>query len=154
MYRHPKGNGVKTEQKTKPTEVDVGAFLAAVTPEWKRADAENLCRLLEQWSGEKPVMWGPTIVGFDSYHYRYASGHEGDACRVGFSPRAAALTLYTISGYANESIAVAEEALLARLGKFTRSKACLYVKRLSDIDLGVLEELVRLNLAALKAKYG
>lgn len=145
---------MKTEQKTKPTEVDVDAFLAAVTPEWKRADAATLRRLLTEWTGEAAKMWGPTIVGFGSYHYRYASGHEGDACRVGFSPRASALTLYTTSGYADDSIVAAEEALLARLGKYTRSKACLYVKRLGDIDLGVLEELVRLNLASLKARYG
>lgn len=143
----------KSTSKTRPTEVSVADFLAAVTPEGRRSDADSLCRLLSEWTGEAPAMWGPTIVGFGSYHYRYATGNEGDACRVGFSPRAAAISIYLTGTYLDES-AEAAEALFARLGKFTRGKACLYVKKLADIDLKVLEELVRLNLAALRKHYG
>ena len=143
----------KSTTKTKPTEVEVDAYLAAVTPEAKRADAEALCRLLGAWSGETPKMWGPSMIGFGSYHYRYATGTEGDSFRVGFSPRASAFSIYLMGTYF-ESSAPAAEALFARLGKFTRGKACLYVKKLADIDLAVLEELVRLNLEALRSEYG
>lgn len=143
----------KSTNKTRPTDVDVAAYLAAVTPAAKRADAEALCRLFAAWTGEEPKMWGPSMIGFGSYHYRYATGTEGDSFRVGFSPRAAAFSLYLMGTYLEQSTAPVA-ALFARLGKYTQGKACLYVKRLADIDLAVLEELVRLNLEALKAKYG
>ena len=143
----------KSTSKTKPTEVDVAAYLAAVTPETRRADAETLCRLLGSWSGEAPTMWGPSMIGFGKVHYRYATGTEGDTFRVGFSPRAAALSIYLMGTYFEHSAAPAE-ALFARLGKFTRGKACLYVKKLADIDVAVLEALVRLNLEALETEYG
>ena len=143
----------KSTNKTRPTEADVTAYLAAVKPEAKQADAEALCRLLELWSGETPRMWGPSMIGFGTYHYRYATGTEGDSFRVGFAPRAAAFSIYLMGTYFEHSTAAAE-ALFARLGKFTRGKACLYVKKLADIDLAVLEELVRLNLRALKVEYG
>jgi hypothetical protein len=143
----------KSTSKTRPTDADVSAFIAAVAPASKRADAETLCRLFEHWSGEAPVMWGPTMVGFGSYHYRYASGTEGDSFPVGFSPRAAAFSLY-LMGVSLEPHAAKAEALLSRLGTFSRGKACLYVKRLSDIDLMVLEELVRLSLSALAQNDG
>ena len=143
----------KSTSKTRPTDMDVAAFLQAVTPEGRRTDAEALCRLLGEWTGEAPAMWGATIVGFGRYHYRYATGNEGDACRVGFSPRAAALSIYLMGTNEGESAAAAE-ALYARLGKFTRGKACLYVKKLADIDLQVLKQLVDLSLGAIAAKYG
>lgn len=143
----------KSTSKTKPTEVDVAAYLAAIAPEAKRADAETLCRLLGLWSGETPRMWGPSMIGFGAYHYRYATGTEGDSFRVGFAPRAGAFSIYLMGTYFEHS-APAAEALFARLGKFSRGKACLYVKKLADIDLTVLEELVRLNLKALEAEYG
>ena len=140
----------KSTSKTAATEAEVAAFLTAVTPEAKRTDAQALCRLLESWTGETPKMWGPSMIGFGSYHYRYASGTEGDSFRVGFSPRATAFSIYLMCTPKDPA---AEEALFARLGKFTRGKACLYVKKLTDIDLGVLEALVRENLAALKAQH-
>lgn len=143
----------KSTSKTQPTEVDVAAYLAAVTPAAKRADAEALCRLFGAWSGETPKMWGPSMIGFGSYHYRYATGTEGDSFRVGFAPRAAAFSIYLMGTYLEQSTAPVE-ALFARLGKYTQGKACLYVKQLDDIDLGVLEELVKLSLKALEAKYG
>jgi hypothetical protein len=124
------------ETKTKPTKVGVDDFLAAVEKPARRADGAILREMMERATGEPATMWGPTIVGFGSYHYRYASGHEGDACRVGFSPRSANLVLY-VGGFPEY------EAMLARLGKHKSSKACLYLNKLADVDLVLLEEIVR-----------
>lgn len=125
------------EPKTVPTERGVAEFLAAVPDDARRADAEALSRLLAEVPGEAPVMWGNSIVGFGSLHYRYESGREGDMPRVGFSPRKQNLTLYVAGGFDPH------QALLARLGKHTTGKGCLYLKRLSDADPEVLRELVR-----------
>jgi hypothetical protein len=122
--------------KTKPTRVDVDAFLDAIDDPGKRDDARTICAMMARVSGEPATMWGPTIVGFGSYHYRYASGHEGTMCRMGFSPRAANLTLYVLPGSPRE------DELLAGLGKHKRSKGCLYIKRLADVNEAVLELLV------------
>jgi Domain of unknown function (DU1801) len=103
--------------------------------------------MLARVSGEPAVMWGPAIVGFGRYRYRYESGREGEACRVGFSPRKAAFTFYLTTGFAMRP------DLLDRLGKHTTGKGCLYVKALTDIDQGVLEELVRASLADMTARY-
>ena len=129
------------EIKTKPTNAAVDAFIAAVDKPVRRADAAALREMMERVTGEPATMWGPSIIGFGSYHYRYASGHEGDACRVGFSPRAANLVLY-VGGFEEY------ESLLGRLGKHKTSKACLYVNKLADVDTGVLEEIVRRSDAA------
>ena len=129
------------ELKTRPTDVSVDAFLDAVAHPVRRADGYALRTLMERVTGEPAVMWGPSIVGFGEYHYRYASGHEGDMPRVGFSPRSANLVLY-VGGFSEY------EALLARLGKHKRSKACLYLGKLGDIDIGVLEEIVSRTYAA------
>ena len=128
------------EIKTAPTQVSVDAFLDAVEHPVRRADGKIVREMMERASGEPAVMWGPSIVGFGRYHYRYASGHEGDMCRIGFSPRAANLALYldAFPGY---------EALLDTLGKHKRSKACLYLNKLADVDLGVLEEILRRTYA-------
>ena len=124
------------ETKTRPTEVSVDAFLDGVAHPVRRADGKAVRVMMERVTGEPAVMWGPSIVGFGSYHYRYASGHEGDMCRVGFSPRSANLVLY-VGGFPDY------EALLAKLGKHKRSKACLYVNKLADVDPAVLEEISR-----------
>ncbi len=124
------------ETKTKPTQVSVDDFIAAVEKPVRRADAQVLRQLMERATGERATMWGPSIIGFGSYHYRYASGHEGDAPRVGFSPRSANLVLY-VGGFAEY------EALLAKLGQHKTSKVCLYLSKLADVDLGVLEKIVR-----------
>jgi len=124
------------EAKTKPTAVGVEDFLAGVGPPARREDAQALCALIARLSGEPAVMWGPSIVGFGSRHFRYDSGREGDILRIGFSPRKAALVLYVLG---EEDMG---SALLSQLGKYTTGKACLYVKRLADIDLGVLEALI------------
>ena len=129
------------EIKTKRTAVSVDDFLAAVEKPVRRADAQVLREVMERATGEPASMWGPTIVGFGSYHYRYESGHEGDMCRVGFAPRSANLVLY-VGGFDEYP------ALLGRLGKHKTSKACLYINKLADVDLSVLEEIVRRSFAA------
>lgn len=132
--------------KTQPTQADVEAFLAAVQPASRQADARAICDLMAKVSGYRPTMWGASIVGFGQHHYRYDSGREGDAPLVGFSPRKAALTLYV--GASRQ-----DPALMARLGKFTTGKGCLYLKRLSDVDLGALEAVVADSLARTMAAY-
>jgi Domain of unknown function (DU1801) len=129
------------EMKTKPTKLSAKQFIAKVADPARRADADSLMRIFERATGDAPVMWGSSIVGFGQYHYKYASGREGDMCVAGFSPRSAAFALYVLSG------AKGEAALLARLGKHTTGKGCLYVKRLRDVDEQVLETLVRTSAA-------
>lgn len=124
------------ELKTKATAVSVDAFLEAVDKPVRRDDGKAVRALMERVSGARATMWGPTIIGFGSYHYKYESGHEGDMCRIGFSPRAANLVLY-VGGYPG----YAED--LARLGKHKTSKACLYVNKLADVDMAVLEQIVQ-----------
>ena len=129
------------ETKTKPTDRNVDAFLDGVEHPLRRSDGKALRTMMERITGEPAVMWGPSIIGFGRYHYRYASGHEGDMCRLGFSPRSANLVLY-VGGFPEY------EAMLAKLGKHKRSKACLYVNKLADVDVAVLEEITRLSFAA------
>src|SRR6266571_5489291 len=108
------------ENKTKPTKVSVAAFIDAITDPSRRSDAKALVKLMQSATGEKPKMWGPSIIGFGSHHYKYESGREGDAPLAGFSPRKAATVLYGLTGF-NDS-----ESLLGRLGKHTTGKGCLY----------------------------
>ncbi|HEX8257571.1 MAG TPA: DUF1801 domain-containing protein [Allosphingosinicella sp.] len=129
------------EIKTKPTQANVDEFMAAVAKPGRRADAEVLRDMMERVTGEPATIWGPTIVGFGTCHYRHDSGREGDMCRVGFSPRSANLVLY-VGGFPEY------EALLGKLGKHKRSQACLYVNKLADVDMPVLEEIVRRSFNA------
>ncbi|HEX6684784.1 MAG TPA: DUF1801 domain-containing protein [Candidatus Limnocylindrales bacterium] len=126
-----------SEPKTVPNKESVEKFLASVADERRRTEAEELCQLMTKATGTEPVMWGPSIVGFGSYHYRYATGREGDAPAVGFSPRKAALTVYLAEGFE------AYAALLAKLGPHTTGKGCLYLKRLSDVDKPTLTKIVK-----------
>jgi hypothetical protein len=119
------------ENKTKATTASVDAFLDAIPDPQRRADAGALRALMERVSGEPAAMWGPSIVGFGSHHYKYESGREGDICRIGFSPRAKELVLY--GGF----LRLPER--LARLGKYRAGKGCLYIKRLADVDVAELE---------------
>jgi hypothetical protein len=130
--------------KTKPTEVSVAAFIESVDLAGKREDAWVLDALFRKVTGQQPVMWGPTIVGYGQYHYRYDSGHEGDMCRVGFSPRKAKHSLYLLNCGADMDEAEFA-ALRERMGKYSRGKGCLYVNKLADIDLSVLEEMIALS---------
>lgn len=135
------------ENKTKPTKVSVAAFIGAIADETKRADARALVKLMQAASGEKPKMWGPSIIGFGSCHYVYESGREGDMPLVGFSPRKAATVLYVWRGFPGAV------ALFARLGRHRTGVACLYLKKLADVDRKVLKEIVVRSVAATRAKY-
>ncbi|MBK8166445.1 MAG: DUF1801 domain-containing protein [bacterium] len=137
----------KYEAKTKPTQVSPASYLAAITDPQRRQDCQALVELMSAITGKPPVMWGPSIVGFDAYHYKYDSGHEGDCCLLGFASRKADLTIYLMSGFEGAG------ELLAKLGRHRTSKACLYVKRLSDLDLGVLETLLRRSAAEIRKRY-
>lgn len=130
------------ERKTRPTGASVDDFLAAA-PANRRDDARTLVRIMEEVTGEPPVMWGPSIVGFGAYRYTYESGRTGDWPVVGFSPRKASLVLYVGRGFDGV------DDLLARLGRHEVSKGCLYVKRLSDLDAGVLRELITRGVASM-----
>lgn len=122
--------------KTKPEPKSVATFLAELDAPNRVIEGEALIDLFARVTGQPPVMWGPSIIGFGSYHYRYESGHEGNAPRVAFSPRKAKLVCYL------KLESVGAGPLLARLGKHSTGKGCLYINKLSDVDLGVLEELV------------
>ena len=124
------------ELKTRPTDASVTAFLDAVPDEQRRRDCYTVLEIMQQVTGAQPVMWGDSIVGFGTYYQKYANGKELDWPLTGFSPRKQSLTIYIMSGFTDY------EGLTQKLGKHTTSKACLYVKRLSEIDLDVLRELI------------
>ena len=134
------------EQKTKPTNQSVTDFLNKIPEPERRADCFEVARIMEEITGEKPTMWGPSIVGFGSYRYKYASGREGDWPMTSFSPRKKDLTLYIMMGFEKHA------DLMEKLGKHSHSKSCLYIKRLSDIHIPTLKKLIKIGLKDLK-KY-
>ncbi len=135
------------KNKTTQTEQSVDEFVHAVDDLQKRADSVALIKLMREVSGHDPKIWGPSIIGFGRYHYRYASGHEGEAPLLGFSPRKAAISLYVFTG-SEEHL-----PLLDKLGKFKMGKACIYIKRLSDIDTAVLTRLMKETIRFLRSTY-
>ena len=135
------------EAKTKPTRASVTVYLNDITDVDRRKDCKELAKLMSRVTGCKPQMWGTGIVGFDRYHYRYASGHEGEACVVGFSSRKGDISVYVYAGFEGA------EDLLASLGKHKMGKACLYLKRFSDVDPIVLEQLLTRAVAETKRRY-
>lgn len=141
----------KAELKTTATPASVADFLAAVPDARRREEAMAVDALHRRVTGHEPKMWGPSIVGYGSYDYRYDSGREGTMCRAGFSPRKAALTVYLMGTYCDRQ-AEADD-LFARLGKHSTGKSCLYIKKLADVDLDVLERLVLLSWQSMNAKY-
>jgi hypothetical protein len=132
---------VASDPKMVPTSADVNAFLEAVPDENRRADAHALVELIRSVTGEPPVMWGPSIVGFGSYHYRYESGRTGDAPLAAFSPRKANLVVYLVGGFEDRY-----PKLLEQLGPHKTGKSCLYVKRLGDVDFDVLRQLIERSM--------
>ncbi len=134
------------ENKTRQTTASVAAFIGALPDPDRRADAKALVRLMGKASGEKPKMWGSSIVGFGSYHYVYESGREGDMPLVGFSPRKAATVLYNVAG-------ASRGTLLAALGKHSTGKGCLYIKKLADVELATLNTIVENAVAAMRRKH-
>lgn len=137
-----------TENKTQPTASSVPAFLDAIEDEGRRADCQALVAMMGRITGKPAVRWGAAIVGFDTYRYRYASGREGDWLVTGFSPRKGDISIYLIAAGPEQP------ELLARLGRHRMGKSCLYVRRLSEVDLGVLEQLVAGSVAEVKRIYG
>ncbi|MEO9893259.1 DUF1801 domain-containing protein [Aurantibacter sp.] len=136
------------KNKTTQTEVDVIDFINAyVDNDQKKAESFKLIELMKEWSRFEPKMWGPTIIGFGSYHYKYKSGHEGDAPLLAFSPRKAQFSLYIYSKTEQS------DALLKDFGKFKMGKACIYIKKLADIDLSILEKLCTTTIAYLNEHH-
>lgn len=136
------------ELKTQRNQASVGAFVDAIEDPARRADCRELVRLMGEITGDQPAMWGSSIVGFGTYHYRYGSGREGDWFVTGFSPRKNDLTLYIMGGFEPHG------ELMAKLGKHKCGKSCLYVKGLEAIDRGVLEQLIRASIAHVRSVYG
>jgi hypothetical protein len=137
----------KYELKTKKNSASVTGLINAIPEARKRADAKKVLAIMKKITGEKPVMWGTSIIGFGTYHYKYASGQEGDWMITGFSPRKQNLTIYIMPGY-NLS-----QPLLKKLGKHKTGKSCLYINKLEDIDLKILEQLIDKGYKEMKKKY-
>ena len=135
------------ENKTKATDASVESYLAAIADESRRKDCEALTKLMTKATKQPPKMWGTSIVGFGSYHYKYESGHEGDSCLTGFASRKSDITLYLVADFPGH------EELLAKLGKHKRGKGCLYIRHLSDVDPKVLEQLIVDSVAERKRHY-
>src|SRR5213593_1207571 len=134
------------EMKTKVTSVSPAAFIKQMDNEQKRKDCHELIKLMEDITGEPPKMWGASIVGFGKYHYKYESGREGDSLLTGFSPRKQNMTLYLGPGLDNK-------ALMAKLGKHTTGKGCLYIKKLDDIDRSVLRDLIAKSVEEMRKRH-
>ena len=128
------------DAKTKPTQASVKEFLNQIPDKERREDCFAVAKIMEELTGHKPKMWGPSIVGFGTYHYKYASGHEGDWPVAAFSPRKKDLTVYLMPGFDNRT------ELMQKLGKHSTGKSCLYIKRLSDIHLPTLKKLIKVSL--------
>jgi len=136
-----------TENKTKATDASVSTYLAGIGDAARRKDCETLVKLIARATNQKPKMWGSSIVGFGSYHYKYDSGREGDACVIGFSSRKSDITIYITAGL------IGRDDLMGKLGKHKVGKGCLYIRRLSDVDLGVLEQLIAGSFAERQSRY-
>lgn len=134
--------------KTGPTKISVDDFLSTLTDEGKRKDSYELISIMQKLSGAEATMWGPTIIGFGTYHYKYASGREGDMCRIGFSPRKAEFSLYLTCSADDFS------AMLKIFGKHKTGKGCIYFKKLADVNRDVLEEMIKKSLKETKELYG
>ena len=135
------------ENKTQPTKASVTSFIAAIEDEQRRAEVRKVAAMMRKATGKKAQMWGPSIVGYGTYHYKYASGREGDFMITGFSPRKQALTVYILPGFENF------ETLMSKLGKYRTGKSCLYIKRLSDVDDKVLERLISESVKYMRKHY-
>ncbi len=137
-----------SDMKTVPTDSDVEKFLAAIENDQRRKDSLEILEIMKDITGEKAVMWGPSIVGFGEYHYKYDSGREGDMFISGFSPRKQSLTVYVMPGFDRF------EELMSKIGKHKTGKSCLYLKKLDDIDRSVLRELIDTSYKHMRKKYG
>ena len=141
------------EAKTQITPVDPADFIASVEPEAKREEAKVLDALFRKVTGEDPRMWGPSIIGYGQYRTTYATGRDVHWMRSGFSPRKAKHSLYLMGGYCDEVTGKRRDALLAKLGKYATGKSCLYINKLADVDMEVLEELLRNDWEGMAQKF-
>lgn len=135
------------ENKTKPTDASVEAYLSAIDSDERRDDCRAIAALMSTITKARPAMWGPSIIGFGTYHYKYASGREGDACVTGFSSRKGDISVYLAAGGAQQ------DQLLAQLGRHKMGKSCLYIRKLADVDMAVLERLIVESVAEIKRRY-
>jgi len=143
----------QAQNKTQQNDRDVSDFIDGVEHEGRREDARQLLALFGRVTGVEPKMWGDSLIGYGSYHYKYESGREGDMLRTGFSPRKVNLSIYIMGPYCDEETRKRRDALLAKLGKHKMSKACLYITRLKNVDLAILEQLISDNWDYMNATY-
>src|SRR5258705_8378087 len=136
------------ENKTKATDSSVDSYIEAIDDEIRRKDCQALAKLMAKVTKQKPRMWGPSIIGFGSYHYKYDSGREGDSCLTGFSSRKGDISVYLMANFPGH------DELLARLGRHKMAKACLYLRKLSDVDVTVLAQLVAASAAEVRRRHG
>ncbi|NOX82105.1 MAG: DUF1801 domain-containing protein [Alphaproteobacteria bacterium] len=137
----------KAENKTKPEKASVAAFINAVENETRKRDAKTILAMMKKVTGEKPVMWGPSIIGFGRHHYKYESGREGDGLTVGFSPRKANMVLYVLGSLGGDA------PLLAKLGKYKTGRSCLYINKMEDVDEKILIKIIEKSYKATKKKW-
>jgi len=142
-----------TTNKTRDSDADVEVFLATVEPERRRDEARTLIQLFGRVTGEEPKIWGSSMIGFGSYHYEYESGREGTSLRIGFSPRKARLSIYLMGAYCTPEAQAEQDRLFGLLGKHSLGKSCIYINRLEQVDLAVLEQLVRNNWDLMNERY-
>ncbi len=138
----------KAKLKTRENQQSVAAFLNGIEPAERRKDAKKVLAMMKKLTGTKPKMWGDTMIGFGKYHYKYDSGREGEMLKIGFSPRKTALSLYIMTGFEKHV------ELMKKLGKYKTGKSCLYIKKLSDVDEEVLQEIAQDSWDAMNKKYG
>lgn len=136
-----------SDLKTTPNDASVEAFLNSIEHDKRREDCFAMLRIMKELTGEEPRMWGPSVVGFGNYHYKYESGREGDWFLTGFSPRKQNLTLYIMSGFYHY------DELLKKLGKHKTGKACLYINKLEDVDMDILRQMIRESVKMMKERY-
>ncbi len=133
--------------KTQPSKASVTEFVDAIKPAEKRADARKIAAMMRRATGKRAKMWGPSIVGYGTYHYKYASGREGDFIVTGYAPRKQALTVYIMAGFSRYG------SLMNKLGKYKTGKSCLYIKRLADVDEAILEKLINASVKYMRKNY-
>ena len=136
------------ENKTKASDASVDAYLSAIADPGRRSDCEVLTKLMAEVAGQPPKMWGTSIVGFGSYHYKYATGREGDSCLLGFASRKGDISIYGVGTF------MGREELLSKLGKHKMGKGCFYISKMTDIDVKVLEQLLKKSVAEAKKQHG
>ena len=152
-WNNEEGTVDKAESRTTPTDAEVETFVAAAEPGHRQDEARQLIAMFRRITGEEPTMWGPSIIGFGSYHYKYDSGLEGTMCRTGFSPRKARLSIYLMGAYHTPEAQAERDRLFRLLGKHSVGKSCLYINRLNQVDMSILEQLIANDWTLMNVRY-